>query len=292
MPDNVTNTQTGSRPHPPVYHSSSNLPSGKGKVKKPLQKRQKIIIAIGLAVLLVFLGVKMSAAIKRSNNIVKYRDAEYLNQDVRNYLKNRYGEDFVIATVRGMSYAYDYINMYAYPADVYTIPLKPEAERYKFKIQGRFNEEGELEYCDSYVMVKLADDYEAYIDPIIGKYYDTYFFHVEFISEWLTDNILPDTTLDELLSYKVDVGYPLPEIVLSIGLGHDRSVEHLEEMLKELSMHHIRADGIVAYYRDSEVWSKLTGDWNSDVDYIDKLKSIENFLIYGENNYEITGEGE
>ncbi len=293
MSENVTNMQTDNIHHPPAYHSSSKLPTGKNKAKKPLQKRQKIIIAIGLAVLLVFLGFKLPAAIKRSNNIAKYRDAEYLEQDVQNYLKNRYGEDFVIETMRGRSYAYDYINMYAYPADVYTIPLKPEAERYKFKIQGRFDEEGELEYCDSYIMVKLTDDYEAYIDPIIGKYYDNYFFHVKFNSEWLTSNIPPDTTLEELWNYKANVDYALPEILLSIGPGHDRSVEHLEEMVKELSMHHIRAGGTVAYYSNEVCWSThLTGDWNSDVDHlVDMLKDIESFLIYDENKYEITTGG-
>ena len=50
---------------------------------------------------------------KRQNNKAKYKDAEYVKQDTLNYLEERYGEEFEIESVRGMSYAYDYINMYA-----------------------------------------------------------------------------------------------------------------------------------------------------------------------------------
>ena len=182
------------------------------QIKRTGSIGRKILIglgAVGLFILLVFVAGFLVKIIKRQNNKEKYKDAEYVKQDTLNYLEERYGEEFEIESVRGMSYAYDYINMYAYPKGL-------QDEAHKFKIQGRFNKEGNLEYCDSYVMVKLTDDYEAYIDPIIGEYFEEYKFYIEFDSEWLTSNLPADSKLENLWQLHANEDYPLPTIYIYI----------------------------------------------------------------------------
>ena len=180
------------------------------QIKRTGSIGRKILIglgAVGLFILLVFVAGFLVKIMKRQNNKAKYKDAEYVKQDTLNYLEERYGEEFEIESVRGMSYAYDYINMYAYPKGL-------QDEAHKFKIQGRFNKEGNLEYCDSYVMVKLTDDYEAYVDEIIDEYFDDYKFYLEFDSEWITSNLPPDTTVEDLFQLRANVDYPLPDLAI------------------------------------------------------------------------------
>ncbi len=182
------------------------------KIKNKWSISRKVLTGLGvvcLMVLLIFAANILIETIKRENNKEKYKDVEYVKQDAIKYLEERYGEEFEIESVRGMSYAYDYINMYAYPRGF-------QDEEHKFKIQGRFNEEGNLEYVDSYVMVKLSDDYEAYIDPIIGEYFEEYKFYVRFNSEWLTNNLAPDTKLEDLWELHANEDYPLPDIYIYI----------------------------------------------------------------------------
>lgn len=40
-----------------------------------------------------------------------------------------------------------------------------------------------MEYADSYVMVKLSDEYAACVDKIIDEHFDNYKFYLEFDSE-------------------------------------------------------------------------------------------------------------
>ena len=211
---------------------------------------RKILIglgAVGLFILLVFVAGFLVKIMKRQNNKAKYKDAEYVKQDTLNYLEERYGEEFEIESVRGMSYAYDYINMYAYPKGL-------QDEAHKFKIQGRFNKEGNLEYCDSYVMVKLTDDYEAYIDPIIGEYFEEYKFYIEFDSEWLTSNLPADSKLEDLWQLHANEDYPLPRIFLYLKsnemerYNNNNNICAMAEQLKKSNIRGLLS--VIFYYND------------------------------------------
>lgn len=208
---------------------------------------------------------------------------EKRKQEALTYLEERYGEEFEIESYRGMSYAYDYIKMYAYPKGY-------SDEAHQFQIQGRRNEEGEMEYTDSYVMVKLTDEYEAYIDPIIGEYFDEYKFYVRFNSEWLTNNLPPDTKLEDLWELHANEDYPLPTIYIYVyNATKDRN--HLENMVKEFSIKNIRCSGRTVYYYDYDRYTKLTDNWNDNVTTLD-FDNIVTYLIYYDNKYEFTSEGE
>ncbi|MCM1157336.1 MAG: hypothetical protein NC300_10955 [Bacteroidales bacterium] len=211
------------------------------------------------------------------------RRKEKRKQEALAYLEERYGEEFEIDSYRGMGYAYDYVQMYAYPKAYHD-------EAHKFQIQGRINDEGKMEYVDSYVMVRLTDEYEAYIEPIIGKYYDEYKFYVRFDSEWLTNNLPVDIKVKDLLKLRANEDYPLPEIFMFLGPNEEHSREHLACFVQELSCTEIHCGGAVACYSDIQIFESLNDDWNNNVKEVE-LKDIYTYLIYDKNNYEFTDGG-
>lgn len=261
------------------------------KKKRKISRGYRILILCGVACLVIWiLGACWFFHYLKENyqpvDRAERRAAaeERRKEEVLTYLEERYGEEFEIASYRGMSYAYDYVQMYAYPKGY-------SDEAHQFKIQGRPNEDKKMEYTDSYVMVKLTDDYEAYIDPIIGEYFDEYKFYVRFDSEWLTSNLPPDTKLEDLWELRANKDYPLPEINLFINDGKGSGREQLEKMVLKLSENHVKCAGYVAYIEKKEKYNLLTDDWNENVEDLD-YKNIETFLIYEKNDYKFTSEGE
>ena len=239
-------------------------------IKRTGSTGRKILIglgAVGLFILLVFVAGFLVKIMKRQNNKEKYKDAEYVKQDTLNYLEERYGEEFEIESVRGMSYAYDYINMYAYPKGL-------QDEAHKFKIQGRFNKEGNLEYCDSYVMVKLTDDYEAYIDPIIREYFKEYKFYVRFDSEWITSNLPPDTKLEDLWKLRANVDYPLPtlHIIFSPNMEEKYRGDALEFTMELLQKQKFRGCVETIILFDETLYSNIT--CNNEHEVLDGKRTL------------------
>ena len=253
-----------------------------------MKKSTKIVLTVTALVLIslvaLFIVKKILPAIERNQNMKVYKQEGYIEQDAMKYLEERYGEKFVIESIRGRSYAYDYINIYAYPKE-------HQEESYQFKIQGRYNEKGILEYTDSYVMLKLRDEYEAYIDPIIDEYFDEYKFYMDFDSEWITSNIPADAKLEDLWELDANVDYPLPKIYLFLGPSNDKSRKNLEMLIKRLSVNCVRCSGRVVYYDELKRYENLIGDWNSDIKPSD-FDNIITYLIYDDNNYKFTSKGE
>lgn len=240
------------------------------KEKREWSIGRKILAGLGAVCLLILLIVVTNfliETIKREHNKEKYKDAEYVKQDTLNYLEKRYGEEFEIESVRGMSYAYDYINMYAYPKGL-------QDEAHKFKIQGRFNKEGNLEYCDSYVMVKLTDDYEAYIDPIIREYFKEYKFYVRFDSEWITSNLPPDTKLEDLWKLRANVDYPLPtlHIIFSPNMEEKYRGDALEFTMELLQKQKFRGCVETIILFDETLYSNIT--CNNEHEVLDGKRTL------------------
>ena len=248
------------------------------QIKRTGSIGRKILIglgAVGLFILLVFVAGFLVKIIKRQNNKAKYKDAEYVKQDTLNYLEERYGEEFEIESVRGMSYAYDYINMYAYPKGL-------QDEAHKFKIQGRFNKEGNLEYCDSYVMVKLTDDYEAYIDPIIGEYFDEYKFYIEFDSEWLTSNLPADSKLEDLWQLHANEDYPLPLLYISLAPNQERNNCIVRQLCTALRDAGLRGRVKIWKMKEVDRYEKLDkNDWG-ETNFQDREDMLTIFLYDNE----------
>ncbi|MDE6759918.1 MAG: hypothetical protein K2J90_04455, partial [Lachnospiraceae bacterium] len=139
-----------------------------------LEKRKSKlwILWVGLAVFLIMVvtvwGILVHHVLEYKKEAATTEEGptkeDKRKEEVLAYLEGRYGEEFEIASYRGRGYAYDYVQMYAYPKG-------HEDEAHKFEIQGRINEEGKMEYVDSYVMIRLTDEYASYVDEIIDEYF-------------------------------------------------------------------------------------------------------------------------
>ena len=153
----------------------------------------------------------------KSYNRSRYKDEFYLQQEVSEYLEERYNEEFIVMFNRGMSGAYNYMQLYAYP-------MAYQDEMHKIEIQGYYNKWGKMDFYDDYVMIKLTEEYEAYIDPIIDEYFDEYKFYLDFNAEWLTNNLPADTKLEDLWELKANEDYPLPKIFLYLQTSEEKKI--------------------------------------------------------------------
>ena len=176
-------------------------------------------------------------------------------EEVLAYLEERYGEEFEIASYRGMSYAYDYVQMYAYPKGY-------SDEAHQFKIQGRLNGEGKMEYVDSYVMVKLSDDYAACVDEIIDEYFDDYKFYLEFDSEWITSNLPPDTKVEDLFKLSANVDYPLPRLFIYLKSSQKEyfTKNNIMNMCRKLAVWGYRGPINITDYDDDQYYEKKNNE--------------------------------
>ena len=148
------------------------IPKQYEKKKMPLS--YKILIGLSvLVVCLIMLGF-MALVIKGINK-VRFRNSEYVQKRMEKYLEERYDEEFVVKSYHGPGYDYQpYAEMIAYP--------KEEGEKYTFQVQGYYNKWNTMDFYDTYVTVKLTDEYEEYLSSIIGQYYDEYKFYIKFDS--------------------------------------------------------------------------------------------------------------
>ncbi len=180
---------------------------------------------------------------------------EKRKEEVLAYLEERYGEEFEIASYRGMSYAYDYVQMYAYPKGY-------SDEAHQFKIQGRLNGEGKMEYVDSYVMVKLSDDYAACVDEIIDEYFDDYKFYLEFDSEWITSNLPPDTKVEDLFKLSANVDYPLPRLFIYLKSSQKEyfTKNNIMNMCRKLAVWGYRGPINITDYDDDQYYEKKNNE--------------------------------
>lgn len=230
------------------------------KTKKRLWVILAIFITAIIAVWCIFIFVYIIKPVQ--NSWSKAADSE--TQESRNhakeekrkeealaYLEERYGEEFEIESYRGMSYAYDYVQMYAYPKGY-------SDEAHQFQIQGRRNEEGKMEYVDSYVMVKLSDDYAACVDEIIDEYFDDYKFYLEFDSEWMTNNLPPDTKVEDLFELRANVDYPLPrlDILMKSSQQKNFTERNIMDMGNRLATWGYRGEVNLCYYLDDTYYEK------------------------------------
>ena len=205
-----------------------------------------LIIAFLISVMIFFL---IKYQIKQFH-ISRLQDPHYVEQEVTKYLEDRYGEEFVVVYNRGMGPAYNYVQLFAYPQGY-------SDSKHKFEVQGYYNDKGELDYYDSYVMVKLTDEYEAYIDPIIDEYFDEYKFYVRFDSEWLTNNLPPDTKVEDLWEMRANQDYPLPTLYLYLSPIQKVETNLVKNMCLDLRNTGLRGRVKIWKLEDGDKYKKL-----------------------------------
>lgn len=231
------------------------------KVKKKLGAKQIVLIGVIVA-LVVFIYIPwMYGALlligaglnpNRERDTTSGSTHNSLETEVELYLEERYGEQFVVTFEHGRGYAYDHALLHGYPVD------HPDDERYEFEIQVYYYKGGKKEFYDGYTMVKLADEYEEYIDEILGDCFNEYKFHMEFYSEWITTNLPADITLEELWkNYRANADYPLPRI--RVLIPPETTPKQIKEFVEKLGQSSFRGvAGIVHHYDKSiyDMWAE------------------------------------
>lgn len=210
-----------------------------------IKKTILLALSVFMAFKLINFGIVM-------HNKSKYRNPQFVQQDIMNYLEDRYGEEFVMESYMGRGYSFNnYVQMYVYPKG-------KEDELYKFKVQGYFDKKGKMNYYDGYVMVKLRDDYENGVRKIIDEHFKDYKFYLDFYSEWITNNLPPDTQLDDLWNYSANVDYPLPRLCIMLKKSQESNFnkERIKKMGHELGEWGFRGEIWVYLYFDDTYYDK------------------------------------
>lgn len=218
--------------------------------KKKISIGYIILIIIVVLIIAGILGI-FSIFFLKGYNKSRYKDEFYVQQEALEYLEKRYDEEFIVMYNRGMGPAYNYVQLYGYPKGY-------SDEKHKFEIQGYYNKWGKLDYYDSYVMVKLTDEYEAYLDKIIGEYFNEYKLYLTLDSEWLTSNLSPNTRLEDLLTLKANEDYPLPRIFLYLNSNEEENYndKNISNMSKHLQESRFRGLLSIIFYYNDEIYSK------------------------------------
>ena len=218
------------------------------KPKKKLGIKQKIGIVCAVLAAAIILYPIMSIMM-RIYNRSRYKDDLFLQKDVAKYLEDRYDEEFIVVFNRGMSGAYNYVQLFARP-----ITNKTQ----KIQIQGYYNKKGKLDYYDDYVMIKLTDEYEAYLDPIIDEYFDDYKFYLKFRSEWITNNLPPDTKVEDLWELNPNQDYPLPELFVYVKNSEKNNCNEttVKKLAEDLQAGNYRGYFEVKRYEEDEFFDK------------------------------------
>ena len=231
---------------------------------EPKKKKSKLwVLWVGLAVFLIMVvtvwGILVHRVLEYKKEAATTEEGptkeDERKEEVLTYLEERYGEEFEIASYRGRGYAYDYVHMYAYPKGY-------EDEAHKFEIQGRINEEGKMEYADSYVMIRLTDEYASYVDEIIDEYFDDYKFYLEFSSEWMTNELPADTKVEDLLKLRANVDYPLPDLMIFMKSSQKENFtdDKVMDMCKKLAKWGYRGTIDMTCYDDNQYYEKKNNE--------------------------------
>lgn len=245
-------------------------------VKRKMSVGAKLLLALAAIVvafiifIIFFVGIKLY-------HISRNRDPDVIVEDVEKYLEKRYDQKFSVLFNRGMGPAYNYVQLYAYPQGV-------SDEMHKIEVQGYYNRWRELVFFDDYVQKRLTLDYKNYLSPLIKQYFDTYRFYIKFDSEWITNNLPVDTTLEDLL--EGNVSFNRPTMYLYARESDAIDFDNLDRFAKTLSDSDFRGEVDIVIYYD-ERFNNVTEHWNSNVNSKD-YDNIYIFFVEGRGKYEFT----
>ena len=237
--------------------------------------KNRICIGIGIfvgIVLIMGIIVWIGNRIRIQHNINKYKNQDFVQQEMLRYLEERYGEKFVMQSFTG--YGYSYSNH----AEMKACPEGQEDEEHTFQVQGYYNKDGTMDFYDTYVMVRLLKDYEAYLDPIIGEYFDEYKFYMTVSAEWVTNSLPPDTTLEDLWEMTAGVDYPTPNLLINVAPGQSVDLEKVHQVCEGLREKKLRGRISIWKVRKREIYNKLTR--NDSAQYVSYSDYDDIYTIY------------
>ncbi len=216
-----------------VQVTSDRKNIGMSKLEKIVVKVLIVVLIFIIIIPIVKIASMVMVIIIRDINYEKYTDSEYVEKDILEYLEERYNEEFIIESCivsdreAGTHPYYGTVQAYVYP-------VEHNDEKHKFRVQGNKSKFGIVDYYDTYVDIKLIDEYETLVDPIIGECYDEYKFYVSFPTTWLNKNLPIDTKIEDFNKMEQNIDYySRPSLIIYLPPSEPRS--EMYSVIKELS---------------------------------------------------------
>lgn len=176
----------------------------------------------------------------------KAYDDEYVQAQMMDYLEERYHEKFVMK--------YYQCNLGTYYGDYVVMGVWPEGkedEKHLFEVEGHPDTEGNLNYSDTYVNMRIEKEMKDYFRPYMDKYYDEYLsYGIFFSGASFNYNVPADITLDELFAHKYEA-----DLDFSIHVERqevDSNFGNLESLAKELQDNKFRGTFSVALFETNK----------------------------------------
>lgn len=156
---------------------------------------KRVILGIGaLFFLILIIGAGIYLDVPRRIRLW-HPTEQVIREDVTQYLKERYGEEFVITNVLPPGYNYASYIITAYPSGA------SQDYEHKVTIQG-WEKRGLITYYDNYPIVKLIPELNQYISDVVSDYSLENKIYVDFYKEWYSENIEKNLSVDALLENK------------------------------------------------------------------------------------------
>ena len=161
--------------------------------------------------------IKAAHEAQVKENLRKAHDDEYVQAQMMDYLEERYHGKFVMKSYNNYLGGWygNYVEMRACPEG-------KDDEEHLFIVEGYPNDEGNLEYFDTFVLVRLEKRYVKFFEPIMDEYFEDYYSDMYFWNTGKLGNISADVTVEELL----ELGYcsyaiPILNVVMNPEQGFD-----------------------------------------------------------------------
>lgn len=210
------------------------------KKKKKAGRVLIVVLCIAAGILVSMGGTKLGGriyhSIKVSQNKAKIKDSGYVQTQMMDYLEERYHEKFVMKEYYPMGYSYScYVSMEAWPKG-------KEDDEHEFEVQGYFNDEGNLDYFDTYVCVRLEKEFVKYFEPVMDEYFEDYYCDMVFLGEWIQHNVPADVTVGELLEYDAARDYPLPLLRICMNPKQELELKNIELFCRDMQSKGFRGE--------------------------------------------------
>lgn len=224
--------------------------------KKKKRNRILIVTICVTAVILAGIGGVWTASsvahsLKVSRNKVKIKNPEYVQAQMMDYLEERYHEKFVMKNYYPMGYSYSsYVRMEAWPEG-------KEDDAHEFEVQGYLNDEGNLDYFDTYVCVRLEKEFVKYFEPVMDEYFEDYCCDMAFIGEWIQHNVPADVTVEELLEYRANRDYPMPILSVCMNPAQEFELKKIELFCRDIQSKGFRGEIAIELPHDKEQYMEI-----------------------------------
>ena len=141
-------------------------------------KKAKMVLLILMSVILVIeccgCGISdFSAGDTETSRTVIYKERAEIEEDVKTYLSNKYGKEFIVAVTDSPNHIYSSYAASAYATD--------DESKEMFNVTIAYVDEENYDVTDDYFMYSISDDLEAWFRELADPYID-YDFKVFWLS--------------------------------------------------------------------------------------------------------------